>query len=237
MGRTMRALCAAVLVVGCGGAESASGPAASTSSTSGEERPPEREDGAQITGLMGTIRRDQVENALTPRMPRFLRCFEQRMGAVEFLSGEIRMAFRIHVDGSVAWVYPAASDIGDRQAEQCILEHARSTRFPRPNGGEAEFTWGFGFDAPEDVRPPLDWAEDALGDRQDDVRGLARDCNVRGAFRVTAYVEPGGRVLAAGGSAPSADAEPGLDCILERVRAWDMPDPGSYAAKITFAVQ
>ena len=51
------------------------------------------------------------------------------------------------------------------------------------------------------------------------------------------YIEPGGRVLAAGGSAPSAEAEPGLDCILERVRGWDMPDPGSYAAKVTFPVQ
>lgn len=236
------ALCATVvsmaLVVGCGGGESTAASGSSEAAgTSGGERPREREDGAQITGLMGTIPRDEVEDALNPRLPRFMRCFEQRMGDVEYLSGNIRMAFRIHTDGTVAWVYPSESDIGDRQAEQCVLGLARSTRFPRPRGGEAEFSWGFGFDAPDDVRPPLNWESDALGDRMDDVGSLARECNARGAYRVTAYIEPGGRVLAAGGSAPSADAEAGLDCILERVRAWAMPDPGSYAAKVTFAVQ
>lgn len=236
------ALGAAVLVLGalsgCGGGEGAGASgAAAEQGTSGSERPRERDDGAEITGLMGTIPRDEVEGALNPRLPRFLRCFEQRMGDVEFLSGNLRMAFRIHTDGTVAWVYPAESDVGDRQAEQCVLALARQVRFPRPRGGEAEFSWGFGFDAPDDVRPPLNWASDALGRRLADVGTIARECNARGAYRVTAYVRPGGRVLAAGGSAPSADAEAVLDCILDRVRAWEMPDPGSYPAKITFAVQ
>ncbi len=205
--------------------------------TSGDERPRRRDDGAQITGLMGTIAREQVERALNPRMPRLMRCFEQRLGAVEVLAGNMRFGFRIHTDGTVAWVYPAETDIGDRQTEQCVLEVARSTRFPPPRGGEAEFSWSFGLDAAEDVRPPLNWSADALGPRMADVGTVARECGVSGSYAVTAYVEPGGRVLAAGGSAPSAEGEPALDCILERVRAWTMPDPGSYAAKITFTVQ
>lgn len=230
------AACAALVMAACGGAGEPAEQTASRDRTSGSEERRERDDGAQITGLMGTIPREAVEDALNPRMPRFMRCFEQRLGDVEFLAGDIRLAFRIHTDGTVAWVYPVETSVGDRQAERCVLDVARGTRFRRPSGGEAEFTWGFGFDAPDDVRPPLNWVADALGDRLRDVAEVARACSASG-YSVTAYIEPGGRVLAAGGSAPSADAEPALDCILERVRAWSMPDPGSYAAKVTFPVQ
>ena len=237
MKRSWWIACVAGMVSACGGAASSDPEVASErGGTSGDEARRERHDGVQITGLMGTISREEVEDALNPRMPRFTRCFAQRLGDVEFLAGDIRMAFRIATDGAVLWVYPASSSIGDRQTEQCVLGVARETRFPRPHGGEAEFAWGFGFDAPEDVRPPLSWEPDALGRRLGDVAGLASACSARG-HEVTVYIEPGGRVLSAGGSAPSAEAEPGLDCILERVRGWAMPDPGSYAAKVTFPVR
>jgi hypothetical protein len=193
-------------------------------------------DGVSISGLMGTIRRDQIENALNPRMTRFTRCFAQRMGDVEYLGGDIRMSFRVHTDGTVAWVYPADSDIGDRDTERCVIEVARSTRFPRPRGGEAEFSWGFGMDPPDDVRPPLRWEASALGERAEDVAALGAECGARGAYRVTAYVAPEGAVVAAGGTMPDAESETALECILERVRAMEMPDPGSYPAKITFEV-
>lgn len=235
MKRRWIAACAALMMFGCGGPSESASETSTAAHTSGAERTREPNDGLAITGLMGTIRSDEVQRALDPRMPRFMRCFEQRMRDVEFLAGDIRMAFRIHTDGTVAWVYPAESSIGDRQAEQCVLEIARSTRFPRPQGGEAEFAWGFGFDAPDDVRPPLNWAADALGARLDAAGALARECRAGG--EITAYIEPGGRVLAAGGSVASLDDEAGLDCILEQVRGWDMPDPGSYPAKVTFAVR
>ncbi|HJL17757.1 MAG TPA: AgmX/PglI C-terminal domain-containing protein [Sandaracinaceae bacterium LLY-WYZ-13_1] len=238
MKRTWIGVCLVVLgAAGCGGGDETSERAEPAATTAGDERPRERDDGAQITGLMGTIPRDEVEGTLNPKMNDFMQCLAGRMGDVEFLAGDIRLSFRIHTDGSVAWVYPEESDFGDREAERCILEVARRTRFPRPRGGEAEFSWGFGFDAPDDVRPPLSWAADALGERSEDVSEVARSCDAHGDFVVTAYVEPGGAVLAAGGSTPDSESEATLDCILEAVRAWEMPDPGSYPAKITFPVR
>lgn len=224
------------LIAGCGGGGSTE-TAARGDATTGAEREPEPDDGSSITGLMGTIRADQVDNALQPRMGQFLRCLEPRMSDVEFLGGDVRLAFRIHVDGTVAWVYPAQTTLGDRQAEQCVLEVASRARFPRPHGGEAEFTWGFGFDPPDDVRAPLSWEATRVGEAL--MRGapdLAQRCGVRGA-RVTAYVAPGGRVIAAGASAPDAGSLASIDCVIEAVRALTMPDPGSYAAKVTFLVQ
>lgn len=222
-----------LLLIGCGGGASET----SEELTSGGERDrTEENDGAQITGLMGTISRDEVEGALSPRMDRFQRCILQRLRTVEFLAGDIRMGFRVHEDGTVAWAYVQESTLGDREAEQCILEQARSARFPRPHGGEAEFSWGFGFDGDEDVRPPASWEGSALDDLLDEIPDLARECEATGTHHITVYIARGGRVLSAGGSAPSAEADASLDCILRTVREWEMPDPGSYAAKVTFQV-
>lgn len=224
-----------LLVAGCGGTDESASEELSTN-TSGSDSARERDDGVTISGLMGTIRRDQVENALNPRMPRFMRCFSERMGEVEYLAGNIRLSFRIHTDGTVAWVYPAESDLGDRAAEQCALGVASSTRFPRPRGGEAEFTWGFGFDASEDTRPPLNWQQDSLGASIAEIREVARRCRASEPFAITAYIAPGGGVLAAGGSMPSHASSATLDCILQGLRMMTLPDPGSYAAKVTFSV-
>lgn len=224
----------------CGGSESsesADPEVTERESTSGSESRPASSGGPQITGLMGTIRSDQVENTMNPRVPRLARCFANRMGAIEVLGGEIRMGFRIHTDGTVAWVYPIESDIGDQQTEQCILEQARRARFPRPRGGEAEFTWGFGLDPSPDLRAPTPWGTEALGSHADDVSGLARQCHASGRFRITAYVQPGGEVLAAGGAAPDAEQLEALGCVLDAVRGWTFQDPGSYVAKISFEVR
>lgn len=205
--------------------------------TAGDERPEERDDGSQITGLLGTIRPDQVNSTLEPRTNQFFACLEPRMSAVRFLGGEVRLSFRIHVDGTVAWVYPSQSTLGDRQAERCVLDVASRARFPRPRGGEAEFSWGFAFDPPEDVRAPLAWEATHIGAAlMSGAPELAQRCGVRGA-RVTAYVAPGGRVIAAGASAPDADSLSAIDCVIDAVQSLTMPDPGSYAAKVTFLVQ
>lgn len=222
---------------GCGGSSESTETAARGDATAGEERPAERDDGSQITGLLGTIRRDQVDNTLQPRMDSFMRCLAPRLGEVEFLGGEVRLSFRIHTDGTVMWVFPSQTTIGDRQAEQCVLDVARRARFPRPQGGEAEFTWGFAFDPPEDVRPPLSWEATRVGESlMRGAPGLAQRCGVSGV-RVTAYIAPGGQVMTAGASAPDADSLAQVDCVIEAVRGLTMPDPGSYAAKVTFLVQ
>ncbi|MBX3272874.1 MAG: AgmX/PglI C-terminal domain-containing protein [Sandaracinaceae bacterium] len=229
----------ALALAACGGAEeSGAQEESSSASSAGGERRREPDDGLAISGLMGTIRQDQVQNALNPRMPRFQRCFEQRMRAVELLGGDIRLAFRIRVDGTVLWVYPAESDIGDRDTERCVLEVAASTQFPRPSGGEAEFRWGFGLDIADGVRPPLHWQADALGRAADAARQLGRQCQARGeGHTITAYIAPGGALLAAGGTMPDETATDALECILAGVRALPLPDPGSYPAKITFTVR
>lgn len=202
--------------------------------TAEEEAEADARAGVQIEGLMGTISQDQVNNTLQPRTESFARCFAQGAG-VDFLGGDIRLSFRIRTDGTVAWVFPSASSIGHRDVERCIVERARGVRFPRPRGGEAEFTWGFGYDHPADVRSPVPWDATRVANvLASEGATLVQRCNGRRGFRVTAYVQSGGRVMAVGAAAHDPDSAEQLDCIAAGVRGWTMPDPGSYPAKVTF---
>lgn len=204
-----------------------------TTSGHEEHRHADEDDGVAIEGLMGTISPMAVERGIEPRMGAFLQCFSERYHAVEVLGGHIELAFRIRTDGSVRWVYPRRSTIGDRATERCLVEQAARIRFSRPQGGEAEFAYPLELDPPDDVRPPLNWdstyVEEHVGAR--DVSSCGR-----GSYSVTVYIAPGGRVLAAGASSEDQGAADHLDCVADAVSEWEMPDPGSYPAKVTFAI-
>ena len=234
------ALLAAIVVSACGGAAVAPEEPAPAPRARVEAPPPaERREGVSISGLMGTISAEFVRDTLQLRQDRFLRCFTQRLDDVSVLGGTIELAFRVRVDGTVRWVYPRRSTVGDRETERCVLEVASTVHFRRPNGGEAEFSWPFEVGLADDVRPPLNWGPERIAAPLASANGLAARCRAPGTqstFAVTAYVGSGGRVLAAGAAASDVDGLPAIDCVLEAVRAFQAPDPGAYPAKITFDV-
>jgi len=200
----------------------------------------EPRDGVAISGLMGTISPDSVRDTLQMRQDRFLDCFVRRLDDVHVLGGTIELAFRVKVDGSVLWVYPKRSTVGDRETERCILGVASTVRFRRPNGGEAEFSWPFEVAPPDDVRPALSWTADHVAPLLAQNLDLGSRCRPAGSdvtFSITAYVAPGGAVLAAGGAPSAPHGVDSVDCVLDAVRAWPMPNPGPYPAKITFDIQ
>lgn len=202
--------------------------------SSGSEAIHERNDGVAIEGLMGTISQMAVQRGIEPKMGRFLACFTRRYGQVELLGGHIEMAFRVHTDGAVRWVYPRASTIGDRETERCLLETASSIQFSRPAGGEAEFSYPLDLDPPEDVRPPLEWDATRVAAEVESNASTVAACGH--GFSVTAYVDRGGRVLAVGASTSQQENAVNLDCVASAVSQWTMPDPGSYPAKVTFSL-
>ena len=246
MGRNSRTITGLVfllslLALGCGGS---SEPAETTTrtdeSTSGGEEQAAHHESVQMEGLMGTISADMVERGIEPRMGRFLRCFQERYSSLEVLGGRFEMAFRIHTDGTVRWVYPSDSTIGDRETERCLLHVAAGIHFHRPRGGEAEFSYPLSLDTAEDVRPPLNWDEarvmDALSEGGPALLASCRPAGSRAHYSVTAYIMPGGRVQAAGAATDDAEAADSLDCVAQAVQGWSMADPGSYPAKVHFEV-
>ena len=188
----------------------------------------------EVEGLYGTIPTRKIEQTLEPKLPRFARCFAEGAARVEIIAGRVEFYFRVALDGHVEWVYPRATSVGDRATELCLLDIARAARFPQPQGGgAAELSWGFEIDRNEDVRAPVALESAQLDPVIDENREALQSCG-RGAFTVTAYVAPGGQVSAAGASADSIDAAARVDCVVDAVRTFRMPDPGSYPAKVSF---
>jgi hypothetical protein len=191
----------------------------------------------EVSGLMGTIPEHKIQSTLEPKLPSFQRCFASGAEQVELISGAMKFYFRVGLDGRVEWVYPRASTVGHRATEQCLLAVAKATRFPEPKGGgAAELSWGFELDASDAARPPVAWEAARVAPVLEAERASLQACGLeRGALLITAYVAPGGQVLAAGASATTHEAAEQIDCALGAVQGWHMPDPGSYTAKVSFA--
>lgn len=192
--------------------------------------------GMEVSGLMGTIPERKILATLEPKLPKFQRCFFDGSSEVEWIAGEIELYFHVNLAGEVVWVYPRKSTIGHRATEQCILAEAKRSKFPEPKGGDAaEIAWGFAFDSAA-PRAPVEWgASDiatALGEHTD----VASTCG-GGPFHVTAYVAPGGQVIGAGAAIDSETSAEQIDCVVDSVKSWTMPDPGSFAAKVSFELQ
>lgn len=204
-------------------------------------RPPPSES-LSVSGLRGTLSQFEIEGALKPRLPKFLRCAQQRLAELEALAGSITLSFHVATNGAVAGVSPIASTLGDRDTERCMLEVAQATRFPPPHGGEADFTWPLELPGDPDVRAPValmaDAARAAIGARSGEVTAgdaLHASCG-GGQMLVTAYVDTSGAVLAAGVATPDLATPTELDCIAAGVRSWVLASPGSYLGKVTFTL-
>lgn len=228
--------CAGAMVFSGCGDKPAPQAAAPVESSGGEERREEREDSLAISGIRGTLSQDEIKKALNPRMSKFARCIQQRSGDVEWLAGSVNIEFRIKVDGSVALAYPRDSSLGDRATERCVIEVAQATRFPAPHGGEADFAWSFEVPLDGSIREPVslpdETVQSALGTQSG---ALASSCGA-GSYGVTAYVDPEGKVVAAGASAADEQSAQQLDCVASAVQSFTFPSPGSYAAKVRFSV-
>lgn len=233
---SVAALFLALGLAGCGGGPEATSDVTTVHPDDGRDRNHSANDGVQIEGLLGTLSREEIQLGLEPRLGRFESCFVRAATANEIVSGRVEFFFRIATDGRVRRVYPRASSVGDRETERCLLGVAQSARFHQPHGGEAEFTWPIEYPVSDDVRPPVNWEADRVGSVVASRGGEAlQACGAGGvSLQVTAYVAPGGRVITAGASTPNAEALDHVDCIVDAVRSWSLPDPGSYPAKVTF---
>ena len=223
-----------VLVAACGG-EARQAQEPQQQASEGVEFVPPR-DTMEVSGegFMGTIPQQKIQDTLEPKMPTFQRCFFQGAEVVSFIGGHIKLYFRVGLDGHVEWVHPRGSSIGHRGTEQCIVAAAQRTKFPKPRGGgPAEFVWGFEIEP--NGRPPVDWDESRVRSRVEAQADSLAGCGIEDYhYIVTAYVAVGGQVLSAGAAADSQEAADKIDCVLDAVQGWSLPDPGSFPAKVSF---
>jgi hypothetical protein len=227
-----------ILVFSCGGVPEAGRTSDRRIDYGGGAPKKAKRGGMNVDGILGTINTNRIQEIFELRLMRFERCFTEREREIAFIGGRIEFYFRVALDGSVVWVNPKSSTIGDRRTERCLMDVVKHTRFPEPRGGgEAEIAWSFEREPNPEAQPPVE--ADAgnvvpvLSENADSLLG----CNLgNSTITVNAYVAPGGTILAAGASISGRDAadEQMLDCVTDTVSGWAMPDPGVNAAKFSF---
>jgi hypothetical protein len=188
---------------------------------------------------LGSIDPAAVQRTWNGLQTTFDGCRKQGLQRVEYLHGDVKFFVRVGVDGRTKWAYLEDSNLGDRDTESCLMDAVRNAPWPRPDGGDAEVRNTFGFD-PEG-RAPSSWSSDKiasiLGKNDKDLLKCKK--GLREQVHVTMYVEPHkkeGKVQAVGASVPARDAEEKIECILNEVKAWKLPSPGSWAAKVEFRI-
>jgi hypothetical protein len=194
----------------------------------------------QVDGLKGSIDQADIQPVIERAWDQVQACYTDHGGKKQrYLGGRLELAFRIHRDGTVKRVaVNGGSDLGAWPIEACVLEVARALTFPKPRGGEAEFSFPIDFPGRGRV-DELDEASarEQLGKQlgklheceQDDGAPMPRQ------VRVTFYIVPGGKVASVGFSAVAGDEQPlpaaFAECAQERALKWKVKDPRGVVHK------
>lgn len=167
-------------------------------------------------------------------------CYARGVGRVAFLAGEIRLAVRVGEDGSARYAYVKDSTIGDRATEACMLGVLKKRTWPKPQGGkEGNADTPFAFDPGDEERPPVEWAESRMGDAYTKSKAALARCRTSagaGPMKATLYVDTEGKALAVGVSGADSKSEDAASCVVDLLMGLKYASPGSYAAKVTVAI-
>ena len=148
---------------------------------------------------------------------------------------------RVAEDGSTRYVFFKDSTLGDRATEACMLGVLRKQTWPKPVGGkEGNADSTFGFDPGDEERPPVEWTEARMGDAYRRAKPALAKCRASsgaGPMQATLYVETDGKALAVGVSGADAKGEEAARCVVDVLMSLKYASPGSYAAKVTIAIE
>jgi hypothetical protein len=235
--RTLVLVSTAITAAACGG--SAPAPAASKQAAAPKEAPAKPKQKMAMGGQLGSLDEGKVNETFATLVPRFGDCLSQGSSRVEFLGGHVKFAIRIALDGAAKWAYFSESTLGDRDTERCMLNIAKSARWPLPQEGEGQAQRAFDFDPSPDVRDAVPWGADRISKSLASARAKLGQCAHRapGKYHATVYVHTNGTALAAGVAPPDERGEPAsVDCMVEVIKTMRFPSPGSWPAKVMFEV-
>lgn len=191
-----------------------------------------------VTGQLGSLDEGKVDDTFNHLMPQFGGCLSQASSRVEFIGGHVKFFVRISLEGMAKWAYLSESTIGDRDAERCMLNAAKSAHWPPPVEGEGQAQKAFDFDPSPDVRDAVPWGSDRIVKALSGARGKLGQCTrgAPGRYKATVYVQTDGTTLAAGIAPPNERGETNVDCIVDVIKSLKFPSPGSWPAKVMFDV-
>jgi hypothetical protein len=206
------------------------------------EPPPKTEERPKlnVSQELGSIDPGEVQKVWNQLSSKLDACHKHGAERIEYLHGDVKFFVRVSQSGTTKWAYFEDSTLGDRETEKCFLDVVAQAKWPKPDGGDAEVRNSFGFDAVG--RAPTSWSSDKiaaiLGKNDKDLQKCK--AGMTETIHVTVYVEPhsakDGKVQAVGASTPARDADAKVECVINEVKSWKMPSPGSWAAKVEFRI-
>lgn len=197
----------------------------------------EFDEGMEMMQEFGGMNEEKVTKTFKRLVPDLSACLTGAGSDQDYLYGDVAFLVKVNVKGIAQAAHAERSNLGSYQAENCMLEVLKSTRWPKPVGGHIGLARnGMGYDAPGDVRPPVQWSasdvEETLQD-PDNAEAL-RACGRGGPFEITAYIGTNGRVLSAGIAHSDDKGDATAACLIGAVEAMTFKSPGSWRAKVTF---
>ncbi len=96
----------------------------------------------QVEGTLGSIADEDIAQTWKTHWPEVARCSHAAQARLTYVTGTVQLKLRIGPDGMVTRAYVERSNLGNYEAERCVLHIARALQFPKPHGGsDAEFSF------------------------------------------------------------------------------------------------
>lgn len=198
----------------------------------------ERDDsgGMEMMQEFGGMNEEKVQKTIERLYPSLSDCLMNNQENVEFLGGEVAFLIKVNMSGRAEVAHAERSTLGSYDAEQCMLEKLKESRWPKPVGGRIGLArTSIAFDPPSDVRPPVAWDLEDIDETLSQHRAELDACGSGGPFEITAYVRTNGSVLAAGIAHADDAGDSTASCLVSTVREIQFKSPGSWPAKVTFS--
>jgi len=198
----------------------------------------EFDDGMEMMQEFGGMNEEKVNRTFNRLIPDMTQCLTSAGNGQSYLFGDVAFLIKVNRNGQAQAAHAKTSNLGSHQAEQCMLDILKASRWPKPVGGLIGLVnYGpMGYDAPSDVRPPVEWTssdiEDTLAD-PDNAQELSA-CGSGGPFEITAYVDTNGSVLSAGVAHSDDTGHDTAACLVGAVEGMKFNSPGSWRSKVTF---
>ncbi len=193
-------------------------------------------DDLQLEGTIGKLRDEEIKAPFHARWEEIKHCYQTAQELHWFISGKLSVKVRVGDQGKPKLTYIQTSDVGNYDAERCLLNVVSTLSFAKPHGGsEAEFIFPIEFRAKNALET---WQPDhaKVQKRLRPLRQAVAACMNKGApdqVSLTMYIMPGGKISSAGVSA-DAPIEQGFgSCVVASGLKWRASDPDKSIAKIT----
>lgn len=226
--------CVLVFLGACGGGETPE-----PKSPGDSDAPREHEDHPAMSASaeVGALDEGKVTQIFREAQSALEKCVAAGAARNELEGGDIAFLVKIGKSGKVVHAHAEKSTLGDRDTEKCMLEVLRKRSWPAPQGGDVGLARNsFGFDMPNDARPPTSWEASRVDDTMATVADEIASCKhgTRGDLTATVYVDTEGSATSVGIAAGDDSGEDAADCLVGVLKAAKYPSPGSWPAKVTF---